>query len=145
MAKNKQTKRVMAMAMAATLSMGMAFTAFADETLPEHIPAAPAEDEVPVVDEQPIDVTIVIPSDADETVTEEFGDEVNSLDGDIPTSENDDEYDYEITVEQGSVTVETEANENGENNVEFVTGVTGPEEGNDIIYEENYFGDAEYY
>ena len=36
-------------------------------------------------------------------------------------------------------------NENGENNVEFVTGVTGPEEGNDIIYEENYFDKAENY
>jgi len=150
---NKLAKQVIAMAMAASLTMGMSLTTLAAEPLPEHIPAAPAEGEELVAQDGSIDVTIVIPSTPDDPATEEpenqatetFGDPVNTLKGDVPTDADDTEFDYTITAEQGSVTVEATENENGENNVEFVTGVTGPEEGNDIIYEENYFDKAENY
>ena len=145
MAKHKQTKKAVAMAMAAAIAMSsMSLTVFAEE-LPDHIPAAPAADETPVEVDEPIDVTIVIPSEEDATVTENFGNPENTLEGDVPEDAFDEEYDYTITVEQGSVTVETEANENGENNVEFITGVVAPEEGNDIIFEEDYFEKAENY
>ncbi|MBR6541772.1 MAG: Cys-Gln thioester bond-forming surface protein, partial [Anaerotignum sp.] len=181
MAKTKQTRRMIAMALAAAVTMSsMPVAAFAaedggseggsisassdsgseggsdstpaggsdsasDSDSASSIPSAPAEGETPVAKDEPINITVKIPSAEEGTNTENFGNEVGTATGDLPEGPDDDEYDYEVTTQQGSVTVEATENTEGENNVEFVTGVTGPTAENDIIYEQGYFDKAEQY
>ena len=191
MAKEKQTRRMIAMALAAAVAMtSMPVAAFAadggdggGQTQQQNdngndggntgdggdtgdggntgdgnnnnIPAAPAEGETPVEKDGPINITVQIPSTLDDPATDEVEtgttntvlgeNEVGHAEGDLPEGSNDDEYDYEVTTNQSSVTVETTENDNGQNNVEFVTGVTGPTGDNDVIYEQDYFDKAEDY
>jgi len=115
--------------------------------LPSYIPAAPAEDETPVVKDEPIDVTVEIPSvpaddpateDVENQNTETFGDPVNTIEGDPPADEDDTEYDYEIVTQQGSVTVTTNKNEvkteYGDDDLDYVHSETEPTADNDLYH-----------
>lgn len=105
--------------------------------------------EKPVVKDGPIEVTVVIPSTPDDDPatedkenqnTEPFGTPVGTATGDTPNGPDDNNYDYEVTTQQGSVTVETTENsgavtEYGQDNMDYVASETAPAEDNDLIKE----------
>ena len=109
------------------------------------IPAAPVAEEIPVEKNGPINITISIPSTPDDPETEDvdegtytttFGPEAGTATGDLPAVPEDEDYDYEVTTQQGSVTVTTHENEitteYGEDDLDYVSSDTKPTEDNDL-------------
>ena len=193
MAKTKQTRRMMAMALAAAVAMSsMPVVAFAEgveggsdnpvvggsnnpdggteggnQTVPDTpTPAAALENnikpvspsETPVANDDPINVTVVIPSQPDNPATpdvnegertQEFGNEPGTAEGDLPDGPNDNNYDYEITTEKGEVTVETTENtgavkEYEQDELDYVASETKPTDSNDLVTEKIYETPEEY-
>jgi len=155
MAKTNNTRRMVAMALAAAVTVtaipvdAMAASPYSTKVArAQKKAAARAAKQQEKINEHLKEIVVKIPTEVDDPATEEvedkqvveetFGEPTGTQTGDVPADADDDEYNYEETTQQGKVTVEVTENENGENNVDFVTGVTGPDGENDLTYENAY-------